>query len=365
MDEPTIRPKTVNVKLQARAIKHAIYLERYKATVESEVVGFLNEEVFPDLLAKLQARLERIASRGVDSGFETTKRYLQMIADLGSTLKDGGVEVRKRLTQLLRELAKIEARWQETVFAESIPKEAHVYVLPDEAINLRIVQQVVNQPIQGKVMQDWWDELATDTQKRLTTQVGIGLSQGETADQIVRRVRGTQANGYRDGVLQATRQQAAAIVRTTSGHVTTQAREATYAEMEDVLDGVQWVATLDTKTCPVCGPLDGKIFPVKEGPRPPAHWNCRCTTAPVTKSLDAILGKKKAQETIETSTRASMDGQVPESTTYTEWIKDQDAATQDEVFGPSRGRMLRAGKITPKDLVTRTGKLRSLDDLQR
>ncbi len=59
---------TANGKLQSRAIKHAIYLERYKATVEAEVVGFFNEEVFPDLLAKIRARIERIASRGVDSG---------------------------------------------------------------------------------------------------------------------------------------------------------------------------------------------------------------------------------------------------------------------------------------------------------
>lgn len=365
MADPIDPKKTTNGKLQSRAIKHAIYLERYKATVEAEVVGFLNEEVFPDLLAKLQARIERIASRGIDSGFETTKRYMQMIADLGSTLKDGGTEVRKRLAELMRELAKIEARWQETVLTQSVPAEAQVYVLPDETVNLRIVQQVVNQPIQGKPMQDWWDELAADTQKRLTTQIGIGLSQGETADQIVRRVRGTQAAGYRDGALQATRQQAAAIVRTVSGHVTTQAREATYSEMDDVLEGVQWVATLDTKTCPTCGPLDGKVFPVKEGPRPPAHWNCRCTTAPVTKSLEAILGKRKAKETVSESTRASMDGQVPESVTYTEWIQDQDAATQDEVFGPGRARLLRAGKIDPKDLVTKTGKLRRLEDLDR
>lgn len=365
MADPIDPKKTTNGKLQSRAIKHAIYLERYKSTVEQEVVGYLNEEVFPDLLAKLQARIERIVSRGVDSGFETTKRYLQMIADLGSTLKDGGTEIRKRLAELMRELAKIEASWQETVLTQSVPTEAHVYVLPDEAVNLRIVQQVVNQPIQGKPMQDWWDELAADTQKRLTTQIGIGLSQGETADQIVRRVRGTQAAGYRDGALQATRQQAAAIVRTVSGHVTTQAREATYAEMEDVLEGVQWVATLDTKTCPTCGPLDGRVFPVKEGPRPPAHWNCRCTTAPVTKSLESILGKRKAKETVSESTRASMDGQVPESVTYTEWIQDQDAATQDEVFGPGRARLLRAGKIDPKDLVTKTGKLRRLEDLDR
>lgn len=355
---------TTNGKLQDRAIKHAIYLERYKATLEAEVVGYLNEQVFPDLIEKLRARLERIRLRGIDSGFETTKRYVQMIRDLSETMADGGVEVRKRLESLLRELAKIEVRWQETVLQDSVPSEARVYVLPDEVVNLRIVQQVVKQPIQGKVMQEWWDELAADTQKRLTTQIGLGLSQGETADQIVRRVQGTRANGYRDGVLNVARQQAAAIVRTTSGHVTTQAREQSYREAGSALKGVQWVATLDTRTCPVCGPLDGKVYPVDEGPRPPAHWNCRCTTAPVTRSLAEILGKGRGGE-LSSSTRASMDGQVPDTVTYDDWIENQPAAVQDEVFGQSRGRMLRAGKISTKDLVTRTGKLRSLKDLEQ
>ena len=304
-----------------------------------------------------------------DSGFATTKRYLTMLADIRGMLQNGHDEARKLLVELLRELAKTEARWQEGMIEQSIPKEAHGVVLPDDVVNLRIVQQVVNQPIQGKPMQDWWDDLTERTQQKLTSEIGLGLSQGETADQIVRRVRGTQANGYRDGVLDIPRQQAAAIVRTTSNHVTTQAREVTYGEMESVLKGVQWVATLDTKTCPTCGPLDGKVFPLQEGPRPPAHWNCRCTTAPVTKSLAEIIkGKTKKQAAaaeLSETTRASMDGQVPDSVTYSDWVKRQPADVQDEIFGPGRARLLRAGKIAPKDLVTRTGSLRSLDDLKR
>lgn len=357
---------SVNGRLQDRAIRHAIYLERYNATVTQDVVGFLNDEVYPDLLAKLEARLARIKLRGSDTGFEATKRYLRMLDDLRTLLAEGHDEARKRLVQIAKELAKVEARWQEGVVASTVPKDAHAYVLPDQAVNLRIVQQVVSQPIQGKVMEDWWEDLTQDTQRRLHNQIGIGLAQGETTDQIVRRVRGTQAAGYRDGVLEATRSQVAAVVRTTTAHVTTQAREQTYREMSDVLDGVQWVATLDTRTCQVCGPLDGQKFKVGEGPRPPAHWNCRCTTTPVTKSLASILGRRKRAGAPEPSpsTRASMDGQVPETVTYDDWIARQPAAVQDEVFGPARGRLYRSGEITAKDMVTRTGRLRTLDELR-
>lgn len=43
-----------------------------------------------------------------------------------------------------------------------------------------------------------------------------------------------------------------------------------------------FLATLDSKTCPICGNLDGKIFCVKDAKiglnLPPMHKDCRCTT---------------------------------------------------------------------------------------
>lgn len=43
-----------------------------------------------------------------------------------------------------------------------------------------------------------------------------------------------------------------------------------------------FLATLDSKTCPICGDLDGKIFCVKDAKiglnLPPMHKDCRCTT---------------------------------------------------------------------------------------
>jgi len=42
------------------------------------------------------------------------------------------------------------------------------------------------------------------------------------------------------------------------------------------------LATLDERTCDVCGPMDGQIFDLKEFEMglnaPPLHPNCRCTT---------------------------------------------------------------------------------------
>lgn len=358
----------INDRLQDRAIRHAVYLDRYNATVVREVLEYLNTEVYPDLLAKLEARLSMIRLRGSDSGFETTKRYLRMLDDLGSILEDGHAEAAKRLRQIARDLAKVEARWQERAVFDSVPRDAHAIVLPSQPVNLSIVQAVVTQPMQGKVDREWWDDLSTQTAARLKAQIGLGLSQGETQDQIIRRVRGTRANGFRDGVLNVERQQAAAIVRTTTANVSAAARQETYRQMADVLSGVQWVATLDTRTCAICGPRDGQIYAVEDAaaPKPPAHWNCRCTTAPVVKSYRELAGlKPRAAAGVSEGTRASMDGQVAESVTWSDWVARQSAERQDEVFGPSRAKLYRAGTITAQDLATRTGRLRSVEELER
>ena len=38
----------------------------------------------------------------------------------------------------------------------------------------------------------------------------------------------------------------------------------------------RWATVEDERVCPECGPLDGLVWPVGEGPAPPLHVNCRC-----------------------------------------------------------------------------------------
>ena len=67
---------------------------------------------------------------------------------------------------------------------------------------------------------------------------------------------------------------------TESAHITESATMETYRQHG--VDEIEFVATLDEHTCPICGELDGKHYPRKEavtgGNYPPVHPNCRCTT---------------------------------------------------------------------------------------
>jgi len=57
--------------------------------------------------------------------------------------------------------------------------------------------------------------------------------------------------------------------------------EADDKSMEDAgFEHYRYVATLDEVTCPICGSVDNKVFPIKESEAgdnaPPMHYNCRC-----------------------------------------------------------------------------------------
>ena len=49
---------------------------------------------------------------------------------------------------------------------------------------------------------------------------------------------------------------------------------------DDGVKRVRWVTAGDEKVCDVCGPRDGKVYPIDKVP-PKPHPNCRCTLAAV------------------------------------------------------------------------------------
>jgi SPP1 gp7 family putative phage head morphogenesis protein len=89
--------------------------------------------------------------------------------------------------------------------------------------------------------------------------------------------------------------------------------------------------------------------------------NCRSTTCPVVKSwreLGIDIDEAPA------GTRASMNGQVPEKTTYNDWLKGQPAKVQDDILGPGRGKLFRDGTHSVSNFVDRkTGRHYTLKEL--
>ena len=72
------------------------------------------------------------------------------------------------------------------------------------------------------------------------------------------------------------------LVQTEHSYVMNEASKYTYEDLN--IEKYEFLATLDSRTCSVCGKLDGKVFKLTEAKvgvnYPPMHPNDRCTTVP-------------------------------------------------------------------------------------
>ena len=350
--------QTVNGRLLDQAIRRQVYLLRFGSGAVKDTLRFLDERLFDELIAILSARLSRIEQRGVDLGPVTTDRIRQMVQETAALLRVRMNDAGRRVRQVAGDLAGIEAEAAVKAMQRLSPTGLD---LQFRTLQLSQLQTILDTGINGTPLDSWFDKLGQDTVARIEQQIGIGIATGETNEQVIRRIRGTRAGGYMDGVLGGTRRQAQTVVRTTMNHVSTQTRQRTYAANPDLVKGVQWVSTLDTRTSDVCKARDGKVYPLDKGPRPPAHPNCRSTVTPVLKSWRELGFKAKD---VPAATRASMDGQVPASVSYGDWLNDQTPDRQDEALGRRRAELFRAGKISVEDLVRQDGKPLTLEQLR-
>jgi SPP1 gp7 family putative phage head morphogenesis protein len=335
--------KTANDELLNRAIMHAIRIERLKTNEARVLLRFLDREVLPDVVAKLAAGMRKIKGRGFAS--VRTKQLRDLVASLDKITAKGLGEARKVTAARLEKIALTEAEWQTGLLDQVLSPVGIDVVLP----TVGFARTVVNsQPFQGKQLSKWFSDLARSTQNDLERQLKIGLIEGESIPELTRRIVGTRA--VPGETFAQVRRNATAITRTATNHVVSQAREQVYKDNEDVMKGVEWVSTLDARTTEICMSLDTKVFPVDEGPRPPAHMNCRSTTVPVLKSWKELginlkeppPGRRAA--TFERDGRR-LTGTVPESMSYGQWLKRQSASLQNEALGPTRARLFRQGKV--------------------
>jgi len=328
-----------NDDLLDSAVRAALVAEGFKNYEVRRILRILDREVLPDLGARLVARLENIAIRGFDAGTATTSRLRFLYRDLRGFFEALDERLRAETDEPLVGFAGVQASGLASEMRREVAGIAKVRAPTAAAVR----SAVLGRPFEGALLRERWAGRARAMRLKVEGQVRIGIAIGETPQQIVSRVR---------AIWPAERRHVAVMVRAAVAHAQAQARQATYEENADLIRGVMWVATLDTGTCPVCGALDGTVFSVDEGQRPPAHFGCRCTTVPVLRSAAALGG-----------TRASLDGQVPDSTTFAEWIARQSAERQDEVFGPGRAALFRAGRIDLDDMVDAAGHTVALKNL--
>jgi len=188
---------------------------------------------------------------------------------------------------------------------------------------------VKNSVIDGATSAEWWGKQAANTQFKFKNVVQDALVKGQGTDTIVRGIRGTKALNYTDGFMNTAYNNARSLVHTSVQNVANESRLAMMQENDDVIEGIEWLSTLDGHTTQICKALDGLVWdlnykPVGHSqtfPGSTAHWNCRSTQTSVIKGYSSLSKKNQA---LLKGQRASVDGQVSGSVNYDSWLKAKD-----------------------------------------
>lgn len=336
-------------------VRNMFDLEGLSNTAALEVERLLGE-----LFDEIAGEVTRINPTAVTAAIWQRARVIKLLHSVKELTGEAFKTIHKTVRVQAAEIAKQQSRWSAQLLRRTVGS-IEVGISEGE-VGMNLAKAIIDQnPIMGELMRDAFRQQAHQVVVRVRREIQIGMAQSETIDDMVRRIRGrsTGRGTYSGGVMATTTREAEAVVRTAVNDVANEAHMATFKENEDVIEKLRFVATLDGRTTAICASLDGNEYDIDDEdiPQPPLHWNCRSVLVPV---IDwKGLGVKAPPE----GERASMNGPVPADMTYSQWLKGQEAALQNDILGAERADMFRAGEVGLDDLVRDDGRLVRVEDL--
>ena len=255
---------TANEKLQTATIDHGHDIIRYQNQVVYKVIALLNR-TDNDLFIQLTAALQQLPV----SQF-TVERLDSLLASVRQINAAAYQKIRHELQTELADLVAYEQGYQAQLFQNTLPVAFEVAMVPVS----QVVSSAMARPFQGRLLSEWMAGLEAEKAAKIRDAIRIGYVEGQTIQEMVQRIKGTKARQYQDGILEITRRNAETIVRTAVSHTANHTRQKFYEANDDLVKGWKFTATMDSRVTILCASLDGKVFPVGEGPQPPRHHNC-------------------------------------------------------------------------------------------
>lgn len=325
---------TTAERIHDQVVRHRIGLSRYSTTLVRRMLALLNRTE--------TSVVERISQEAGET--VTGRRLAQLLTAVREIQAAGWAIVRPAFEAHLTTLTEVEVDFAQNV-ARVAARGAGVEISSAAPAVDQVMGAVRARPFQGRLLREWLAGAEEGAAARVRETIRQGFVEGRTTDQIVRSLRGTRANQYRDGIMEVSRRGAEAMVRTAITHTSTVAHQKTWEVHADVILGLIWTSTLDGRTSLVCISRSEQVFPIDKGPRPPAHINCRSTMRPKIRDIAGVAPMK--------------------TMSYAEWLGRQPMKVQDDILGPARGALFRTGGLKVERFVDEGGKTLSLAQLRQ
>ncbi|AXY56817.1 phage head morphogenesis protein [Acinetobacter chinensis] len=203
----------------------------------------------------------------------------------------------------------------------------------------------------GQLVDYLFTDIASNLRKKVEYVIRDGVSQGQTNQQIIQRIRGKKSLDYKDGLLQKTETEIERQVRTVRSHIS----NATYIDTYKALgyEYVKVVATLDGRTCKYCASVDGEVFHIDDPARPrfPVHPNNRTTYVGCDKDGNVaglrpfVMDERKVKD-IPKEERKHLIGQLDANTSFKEFFEQSDEFFQRTWLGKSKYELYKKGEYS-------------------
>lgn len=293
------------------AARHQVHIERVKANKEKAFVAFLMKMDL-DISKRLSGKnLTKFKKDRLES-------LLKKISDELNLIYAGFGEV---IYGQAMELARYEAGFEIRSLNEIIDYD---FTLPGIAqLNTAVftIPLSVQGLDKGQLLKPFIKEWSGKTVKRVNGAIRSGFYSGQSTNEILRTIRGTRENRFKDGILAMANRDAAIMTRTALQHAANQARVSTWESNDKLITGYRIVVTFDSRTSKICQSEGQRreVYKVGAGPVPPLHIGCRSTTEAVLSDKYSFLDNDATRFTRGANGIQSVDADGG----YYDWLKTQ------------------------------------------
>ena len=333
---------SINDDILSRELKHRALLSLYEKKLDNDLTKVMSSHKKRLVSSTLKNGNKSVNVLNRALTIETRKTYRKIY-------RNGIIE--------LKALANTSSKFHNNTLKESLGKvyRSKVYT------GLKVNDLIINSA--GTYSQQI-ASISLSQQRRIKDVVKKGMTENLAVNKIAKNVGDS---------IDLPSAQLKTLSRTAITETSSDISNATYKLNEDVLDGYQYVATLDSRTSLICGRLDGKVFRLddKRGVRPPQHFNCRSTTVPIVKSYEDIRDTKSPRiskrrlKRLSGGKRASFNGQVASETNFEQFLSRQDDTFKLAILGNKRRvEIFNTGKLKFTQFSTKTGQLVSVSRLE-
>lgn len=359
-------PRKINQRLADRMIRRHIFTQRLSNEQARKVLAMW-QKFRPTLLGKLTELLEGKKSM-------SNKALTTLLTQIDKTVKTELRDEFKVLAEGLAEFADTEAEYLTDTLTAALQPALSVPAVEVVGVvtGAQIAATAMKNPFQGNTLMQWPDSLSEWTRTQISNQVRAGFIQGKPTMQIIADVK--RALGGRSA------QAISSVVKSAVNHYAATARELMVKANDDILDGRQWLSTLDTHTSTLCQLRDRLFYPVDVTPETKGkrdgkmvagsqygagpgklHYCCRSTETWKVKGMeDWPSGKRPA---LKAEAGKLLSEQVSAKTDFFSWVQRQPRHILEELYGVQRADQILRGVKVPT-MFNDAGELMTIQQLK-